>query len=120
MADFSMELNEDQIQIQKWVHDFAENVVRPAAHEWDEKEEMPWPIIEEAAEIGMERDVSETERGHHGQRPVDTGDPAVLFALPCHQKVKTDAIHPNHRDQQQEELRERPQVPPAGRKMFQQ
>ena len=53
MSDFSMELNEDQIQIQKWVHDFAETVVRPAAHEWDEREETPWPIIKEAANIGL-------------------------------------------------------------------
>src|SRR5205807_1144444 len=53
MPDFSLELNEDQLQIQKWVHDFAENVVRPAAHEWDEREETPWPIIEEAAKVGL-------------------------------------------------------------------
>ncbi len=53
MAEFSLALNEDQLQIQKWVHDFAENVVRPAAHEWDEREETPWPIIEEAAKIGL-------------------------------------------------------------------
>jgi acyl-CoA dehydrogenase len=53
MSDFSNALNEDQLQIQKWVHDFAENVVRPAAHEWDEREETPWPIIEEAAQIGL-------------------------------------------------------------------
>ena len=53
MSDFSLDLNEDQLQIQKWVHDFAENVVRPAAHEWDEREETPWPIIEEAAKIGL-------------------------------------------------------------------
>jgi len=53
MSDFSMELNEDQLQVLRWVHDFAENVVRPAAHEWDEREETPWPIIEEAARIGL-------------------------------------------------------------------
>src|SRR6187431_3347526 len=53
MADFSLELNEDQLQIQKWVHDFAENVIRPAAHEWDEREEFPYPIVEEAAQIGL-------------------------------------------------------------------
>jgi len=53
MTDFSLELNEDQIQIQKWVHDFAENVIRPAAEEWDEREEFPWPIVEEAAKIGL-------------------------------------------------------------------
>ena len=53
VAEFSLQLNEDQLQIQKWVHDFAENVVRPAGHEWDEREETPWPIIEEAAKIGL-------------------------------------------------------------------
>jgi alkylation response protein AidB-like acyl-CoA dehydrogenase len=39
--------------MQKWVHDFAKNVIRPAAHEWDEREETPWPIIEEAAKVGI-------------------------------------------------------------------
>src|SRR3954471_12774016 len=53
MPDFSMELNEDQLQLQKWIHDFAEDVVRPVAHEWDEREETPWPVIEEAAKVGL-------------------------------------------------------------------
>jgi len=53
MAEFSLSLNEDQLQIQKWVHDFAENVIRPAAHEWDEAEEFPWPVVQEAAKIGL-------------------------------------------------------------------
>ncbi len=53
MGEFSMELNEDQLQLQKWVHDFAENVIRPAASEWDEREETPWPIIQEAAKVGI-------------------------------------------------------------------
>ena len=53
MGEFSLELNEDQIQIQKWVHEFAENVVRPAAEEWDEREEFPWPVVEEAAKVGL-------------------------------------------------------------------
>jgi len=53
MGDFSLDLNEDQLQIQKWVHDFAEEVIRPAGAEWDEREETPWPIIEEAAQIGL-------------------------------------------------------------------
>jgi acyl-CoA dehydrogenase len=52
-AAFSLELNEDQLQIQAWVHDFAERVIRPAAHEWDEREETPWPVIEEAAQAGL-------------------------------------------------------------------
>ncbi|MGD0054413.1 MAG: acyl-CoA dehydrogenase family protein [Acidimicrobiales bacterium] len=53
MADFSMDLNDDQRTLQEWVHGFALNVMRPAAHEWDEREETPWPIIEEAAKIGI-------------------------------------------------------------------
>src|SRR5215216_592725 len=53
MVAFNLTLDEDQLQIQKWVHDFAEGVVRPAAHEWDEREEFPWPIVEHAAEIGL-------------------------------------------------------------------
>ena len=53
MSDLFLELDSDQLQIQKWVHDFAEGVVRPAAAEWDEREETPWPVIEEAARIGL-------------------------------------------------------------------
>jgi acyl-CoA dehydrogenase len=53
MGEFSMELSEDHIQIQKWTHEFAERVIRPAAHEWDEREETPWPIIQEAAKVGI-------------------------------------------------------------------
>ncbi|HEY8465748.1 MAG TPA: acyl-CoA dehydrogenase family protein [Solirubrobacterales bacterium] len=50
---FSLELSQDQKDIRDWVHGFAENVVRPAAAEWDEREETPWPIIQEAAKIGL-------------------------------------------------------------------
>jgi alkylation response protein AidB-like acyl-CoA dehydrogenase len=39
--------------MQDWVHGFAVNVIRPAAAEWDEREETPWPILEEAAKIGL-------------------------------------------------------------------
>src|SRR4051812_31593899 len=53
LGDFSMELNQDQKDIRDWVHGFAADVVRPAAAEWDEREETPWPIIQEAAKIGL-------------------------------------------------------------------
>ena len=48
-----LDLSQDQIDIQEWAHGFAEKVVRPAAEEWDEKEEFPWPVVQEAAKIGM-------------------------------------------------------------------
>ncbi len=52
-AAFSFELTQDQRDIRDWIHGFAENVVRPAASEWDEREETPWPVIQEAAAIGL-------------------------------------------------------------------
>lgn len=50
---FSLALTQDQKDIRDWVHGFAADVVRPAAHEWDERENTPWPIIQEAAKIGL-------------------------------------------------------------------
>ncbi|GEB48274.1 acyl-CoA dehydrogenase family protein [Streptomyces cacaoi] len=55
MADtqFTLDLNDDQKEVRDWVHGFAADVIRPAAAEWDEREETPWPIIQEAAKIGL-------------------------------------------------------------------
>jgi acyl-CoA dehydrogenase len=50
---FNLELSQDQRDLRDWVHGFAEQVVRPAAAEWDEREETPWPVIKEAAKIGL-------------------------------------------------------------------
>src|SRR3954451_14931514 len=50
---FTLELNQDQQDVRDWGHGFAEQVVRPAAAEWDEREATPWPIIAEAAKIGL-------------------------------------------------------------------
>ncbi|MEA2221268.1 MAG: acyl-CoA dehydrogenase [Solirubrobacteraceae bacterium] len=52
-AQFSLELTQDQRDIRDWIHGFAAGVVRPAAAEWDEREETPWPVIQEAAKIGL-------------------------------------------------------------------
>jgi len=50
---FSLELPEEVVHVRDWVHEFAADVVRPAAAEWDEREETPWPIIQEAAKVGL-------------------------------------------------------------------
>jgi acyl-CoA dehydrogenase len=50
---FSLALSQEQKDIRDWVHGFAADVMRPAAHEWDEREQTPWPIIQEAAKIGL-------------------------------------------------------------------
>ncbi|GAA1993989.1 acyl-CoA dehydrogenase family protein [Catenulispora subtropica] len=53
MTGFSLELTEDQIELRDWIHGFAADVIRPAAAEWDEREETPWPILQEAAKAGL-------------------------------------------------------------------
>ncbi|MEV6399993.1 acyl-CoA dehydrogenase family protein [Streptomyces sp. NPDC051907] len=53
MAEFTLELNDDQKQVRDWLNGFAKDVMRPAAAEWDEREETPWPVIQEAAKVGI-------------------------------------------------------------------
>src|SRR5215472_2091873 len=50
---FSLDMSDDVREMREWVHEFATNVMRPAAAEWDEREETPWPVLEEAAKIGL-------------------------------------------------------------------
>ena len=40
-------------EVRDWVHEFAKDVIRPAAEEWDEREETPWPLIQEASKVGI-------------------------------------------------------------------
>src|SRR2546422_306566 len=49
----SFELSDEQKEIRDWVHSFAEKEIRPVAHEYDESEEFPWPIVKKAAEVGL-------------------------------------------------------------------
>ncbi|MFG3140221.1 acyl-CoA dehydrogenase family protein [Streptomyces sp. NPDC048211] len=49
----NMELDEDLVEMRTWARGFARNVLRPAASEWDEREEVAWPVIQEAAKIGL-------------------------------------------------------------------
>ena len=50
---FSLEPGPDLREMRDWVHGFAADVIRPGGAEWDEREETPWPILEEAAKIGL-------------------------------------------------------------------
>src|SRR5436305_14570199 len=53
MPEFSLDLTEDQRDLRDWVHGFAAEAWRPAGAEWDSREETPWPLIQEAAKIGL-------------------------------------------------------------------
>jgi alkylation response protein AidB-like acyl-CoA dehydrogenase len=52
-AAFSLDPGPALREMQEWVHGFAASVIRPAAAEWDEREETPWPVLEEAAKVGL-------------------------------------------------------------------
>jgi acyl-CoA dehydrogenase len=47
------QLSEDHLTTQKWVHEFAEREIRPAAPHYDESEEFPWPVLKKASEVGL-------------------------------------------------------------------
>lgn len=51
MADFA--LTAEQVEFRKWVHEFAEQQIRPVAPEYDESEDFPWPVVKKAAEVGL-------------------------------------------------------------------
>ncbi|MCT9933328.1 acyl-CoA dehydrogenase family protein [Planotetraspora sp. A-T 1434] len=53
VSGFCPELSDDVREVRDWVREFARDVVRPAGAEWDEREETPWPVIQEAAKIGL-------------------------------------------------------------------
>jgi alkylation response protein AidB-like acyl-CoA dehydrogenase len=53
VTGFSLDLTPDVREMRDWLHQFARDVIRPAGAEWDEREETPWPIIEQAAKIGL-------------------------------------------------------------------
>jgi alkylation response protein AidB-like acyl-CoA dehydrogenase len=50
---FSMELSDDQSQLRAKTHEFARDVIRPVAAEYDQAQEFPWPVLEEAATQGL-------------------------------------------------------------------
>jgi len=47
------QLTEEQEQMRQLSHRFAEEEIRSEAGEYDESEQMPWPVIEKAAQIDL-------------------------------------------------------------------
>ena len=46
-------LTEEQVELQKWAHEFAEREIRPVAAQYDESEEFPWEVLKKASEAGL-------------------------------------------------------------------
>lgn len=50
---FSLALTDEQQEVIDWVREFAQKHIVPEASKWDQAEETPWPIIQEAAKAGL-------------------------------------------------------------------
>jgi acyl-CoA dehydrogenase len=50
-VDFS--LTEEQQELRKWAHEFAEREIRPVAAHYDETEDFPWDVVAKASEAGL-------------------------------------------------------------------
>src|SRR5579884_2517743 len=50
---FTLELTEEQQELREKAHVFARDVIRPVASEYDRQQELPWPVLEEAARQGL-------------------------------------------------------------------
>jgi butyryl-CoA dehydrogenase len=48
------DLTQEQTDLRNLVHEFARDVIRPAAPQYDESEETPWPIMKQAHELGLD------------------------------------------------------------------
>lgn len=46
-------LTEEQRELQKWAHEFAEKEIRPVAAYYDETEDFPWDVLKKAAQVGL-------------------------------------------------------------------
>ncbi|GAA5441266.1 acyl-CoA dehydrogenase family protein [Deinococcus caeni] len=46
-------LNDEQRQLQQLARDFARKEIMPIASEYDQKEELPWQVVEKAFEVGL-------------------------------------------------------------------
>jgi len=60
------DLTQEQKDLRDSVHEFARDVIRPAAAEYDEKEETPWPIMKQAHELGLDTYLFAEEYGGGG------------------------------------------------------
>ena len=52
-VSFTLELTDEQQALREKAHAFAREVIRPAAAEYDRAQELPWPVLEEAARQGL-------------------------------------------------------------------
>jgi acyl-CoA dehydrogenase len=50
---FSLDLTDDHLALREKTHAFARDVIRPVAAQYDQAQEFPWPVLDEAARQGL-------------------------------------------------------------------
>jgi hypothetical protein len=71
MIDFDPTPDQEDLRI--LAHEFARDVIRPAAAEYDEREETPWSMMHEAHESGFDTYAYPEEFGGGGVTDTDDG-----------------------------------------------
>ena len=51
--NFTLDLSDEQVALKDKAHTFAREVIRPVAAEYDRAQELPWPVLQEAARQGL-------------------------------------------------------------------
>src|ERR1700685_1428467 len=51
--NFTLDLSDEQVALKDKAHTFAQEVIRPVAAEYDRAQELPWPVLQEAASQGL-------------------------------------------------------------------
>jgi acyl-CoA dehydrogenase len=50
---FSLDLTDEHIALREKTHAFARDVIRPVAAQYDQAQEFPWPVLDDAARQGL-------------------------------------------------------------------
>ena len=66
---------------------------------------------ERAAQVALERDITEAEGAHHGERPIDSREPRVVLTFPRHDRVEKPAEEQHDRDEEDHVFHERRELP---------
>ena len=62
----SFALTDEQRELQRLAHEFAERELRPIAPEWDEREDFPPDLLAKAARVGLTSYAIPSEHGGGG------------------------------------------------------
>src|ERR1700727_1974329 len=50
---FTLDLSDEHVALRDKAHAFARDVIRPVAAQYDRAQELPWPVLQEAARQGL-------------------------------------------------------------------